>query len=112
MNNDNLVYDENDFWSKLKKYAIKIGKELLEKALCLYYVAQEPHVPMTVKTIIYSALAYLVLPIDLVSDIIPGVGYSDDLVVISTALISAMQYVTPEIEEKAQKKLADLFGSV
>lgn len=67
---------------------------------------------MTVKTIIYSALAYLVLPIDLVSDIIPGVGYSDDLVVISTALISAMQYVTPEIEEKAQKKLADLFGSV
>ncbi len=101
---DNL-YSENAFWGKLKKYAVKLGKELMEKALWLYYVVQDPDVPMRVKTKIYSALGYLILPMDAIPDTIPVVGYSDDLGVLTVAVASVIMYITPDIKRKTQERL-------
>ena len=75
---DDQGYSEDNFWKKLKNYAIDAGREVVEKALTLYYAAQSPETPPTAKTVIYAALTYFILPIDLISDFLPGVGYVDD----------------------------------
>ncbi len=99
------LYSENAFWGKLKKYAGKLGKEIMEKALWLYYVAQDPAVPLMVKATIYSALGYFILPVDAIPDTIPVVGYSDDLGVLTVAVASVIMYITPEIKRRTQERL-------
>ena len=74
----NNKFNENSFWAKLAAVAKSVGREVIEKALWLYYAAQRPDVPLWAKTTIYSALAYFILPIDLIPDFLPG-GYVDDL---------------------------------
>lgn len=54
-------YNEDGFWEKIKNFAKDAGKEVIEKALQLYYVLDKKDVPMAIKTIIWGALAYLFL---------------------------------------------------
>jgi uncharacterized membrane protein YkvA (DUF1232 family) len=55
------------------------GREVIEKALWLYYAAQQPNTPLWAKTAIYGALGYFISPIDAIPDITPVIGYADDL---------------------------------
>lgn len=102
-------YSEEGFWNKLKKYAIKAGKEVIEKALWLYYAAQNPATPAWAKTTIYGALGYFILPIDIIPDFLPG-GYVDDLGVMVAAIAAVSSYIDDEVKEKATQKLTSWFG--
>ena len=103
-------YSENNFWRKLKRFALKAGKEIVEKTLILFYTMQEPQVPLWAKTVVVSALGYFICPFDAIPDFIPIVGYSDDLAVLGAALVTISQYITPEIKEKAQNIVHKWFG--
>ena len=107
---DDQSYSEDNFWKKLKNYAIDAGREVVETALKLYYAAQSPETPMSAKTGIYAALTYFILPIDLISDFLPGVGYVDDLSLLASTVAAVTAYITPEVEEKARRKAAEWFG--
>lgn len=107
---DDQGYSEENFWEKLKNYAIDAGRDVVETALKLYYAAQSPEMPMPMKTAIYAALTYFILPIDLISDFLPGVGYVDDLSLLTAALATVTSYITPEIGEKVRRKVAERFG--
>ena len=48
-------YSDSSFWDKVKKFALTAGKEVIEKALWLYYAAQRPETPKWAKTAIYGA---------------------------------------------------------
>lgn len=102
-------FSEEGFWGKIKKYAKKAGREVIEKALWLYYAAQDPGTPLWAKTTIYGALAYFISPIDAIPDIIPVVGYTDDLSVLVGAIAAVSIYITTEVKDKAAKKLSDWF---
>ena len=65
------TYNENSFWNKIKTVFKSAGREVIEKALWLYYAAQDPKVPLAAKTTIYTALAYFILPVDLIPDFLP-----------------------------------------
>jgi len=111
-NNDefNSSYSESSFWQKLAKYAKAAGYELVEKALWLYYAAQDPDTPLKAKAIIYSALGYFILPLDVVPDITPVIGYSDDLAVLATALATVAIHINANVKAQADQKLKDWFG--
>lgn len=102
-------YSDSSFWGKVKKFAKAAGKEVIEKALFLYYAAQESDTPVWAKTIIYSALAYFISPIDAIPDITPVVGYSDDLGALVSALATVSIYVTEDVKNKARQKLSEWF---
>ena len=68
-------HSDSGCWEKLKKYAKKAGRGVIEKALWLYYAAQEPATPIWARTAIYGALAYFLSPIDAIPDVSPIVGY-------------------------------------
>ena len=67
-------------------------------------------VPITVKATIAGTLGYLILPMDLVSDFIPVVGYADDTTALVTVVRKCKEYITPEIENQATAKLDELLG--
>jgi len=103
-------YDENDFWSKIKKFAIKAGGKVIYAALKLYYALQSPNTPKWAKSIILGALGYFILPVDLVPDLVPVAGFTDDLAVLMAALATVAINITPEIKSQARLKLHDWFG--
>ena len=103
-------YSEQGFWDKVQGYAAKAGVPLIYKALQLYYVAQSPECPKKVKAAIYSALGYFILPLDVIPDVTPVVGFSDDLAAVAMALTLAQVYITPEIEAQAKERVVKLFG--
>lgn len=103
-------YSESSFWQKIKKVAKKLGGEVIYKSLLLYYAAERKDLPLWTKTTILGALGYLITLIDFIPDLTPFLGYSDDLAIISAALVTIMAYVDDEVKEKAGKKYHDLMG--
>lgn len=79
-------YSENSFLNKINFYYKEIGSNLLFKALILFFVAKDKSTPIWTKSIIYGALGYLILPTDLIPDIAPIFGFSDDFSAIVTAI--------------------------
>ena len=59
-------------------------------------MAADPGVPRGVRWRLWALLAYLVLPVDLVPDFVPVVGYADDAVVVALALRSVVRSAGPE----------------
>ena len=110
MSDINNEYSETGFWEKLKNYALAAGSELVEKALWLYYAAQRPETPAWAKTVIFGALAYFISPIDAIPDVIPVVGYADDLGAIAAAIGMVSLYITEEVKVQASQKMKDWFG--
>lgn len=103
-------FDQATFFDKLKAVLKKIGLETAEKALWLFYSAQSPNTPSWAKTTIYGALAYFVLPIDAIPDILPGVGFTDDAGVLLAAVTVVAVYIDDEVRQKASKKMKEWFG--
>lgn len=104
-------FSENAFWSKLGKAAGRMGCKLTYYALVLFYTMLDPATPRQAKLVILGALGYLVLPVDLIPDFIPG-GHVDDLGVITAALWQIIKSVTPQVKAKAAGKLASWFPGV
>lgn len=105
-------YTDASFWLKLGSYAKKAGLAVVERALYLYYAAQRPETPAWAKTIIYGALAYFIMPIDVIPDFIPFAGYSDDLGALAGALGLVSLYINDEVKQRARQTLARWFGPV
>lgn len=105
-----LAFSEENFWIKLKKFALTAGREVVEKALTLYYTAQNPNVPAWAKTVVVGALTYFISPVDAIPDILVGVGFTDDLGVLLAAIATVSIYINAETKEQAQQKLTDWFG--
>ena len=103
-------YSEDGLWSKIKGNVKKVGANLIYEVLQLFYVAQNPNVPMRIRAAIVAPLGYFISPVDLIPDLTPVVGYSDDAAVIAFAIAFAHAYITDEIRQKAQDKLDAFFG--
>jgi uncharacterized membrane protein YkvA (DUF1232 family) len=103
-------FDEESFWGKLTDVAKAAGRELVEKALWLFYASQSPSLPAWAKTTIYGALAYLVLPIDMIPDFLPAVGFTDDAGVLAGALAMVAMHIDRDVKAKASEKLKTWFG--
>jgi uncharacterized membrane protein YkvA (DUF1232 family) len=104
-------YSDSSFWLKLKQFAKKAGIKVVYTGLLLYYVLQSPNVPIKAKAIIVGALGYFISPIDLIPDILLGVGYTDDFSVLVGALVSVAMYVDKDVKHKAHTKIIEWFGT-
>ena len=103
-------FNEPGLWNKLKKVAKKAGIKVVYSALVLYYVTRDERVPTVEKMKIYGALGYFILPVDLIPDGILALGFTDDLAALAWAIYSVSQYITPDIEKRAEEKLREWFG--
>lgn len=97
-------YNEDGFWKKVRRIAVQVGAKVLYPALQLYYLLQSKEVPVKAKTFIIGALGYLILPVDLVPDFIPAMGFTDDLTALLLALRAVNTHLTPEINARAKEQ--------
>ena len=103
-------YSKEQFWEKVQRFAKVAGKRVVETALQLYYAAESPATPVRAKSVIYGALAYFIIPIDIIPDLLPGVGYTDDLTVLLAAIGVVAAHITPQIRQRARTKANDWFS--
>lgn len=103
-------YSERGLMNKLSAVAKKAGIKAVYAVLLLYYALQSPQTSTKDKSIIYGALGYFILSLDLVPDFIPLAGFGDDLGALVWAISRVVANITDEVRQQARTKLHDWFG--
>lgn len=103
-------FNEKKLFKKLKSISGTLSSNMLYYILVLYYLVSEKSVPLKTRIIFIAALGYFILPTDLIADVIPGFGFTDDAAFIVYAANQAVNYITPEVKAKALKALEKLIG--
>jgi uncharacterized membrane protein YkvA (DUF1232 family) len=91
------------FWDKLRASLGRVP--FLENALAAWYCAIDPTTPPRVRAILLGALAYFILPFDLVPDWLAVVGFTDDAAVLALALQAVRAHMRPDHFERARATL-------
>jgi uncharacterized membrane protein YkvA (DUF1232 family) len=89
---------ERKFWDKLRKYIRQVP--FVDDLIAAYYCAIDPATPLHVKAVLFGALAYFILPIDLVPDFIAWIGFTDDAAV----LYAALRTIAPHIKDSHRRQ--------
>jgi len=89
----------------LAKLLRRAGRTIARPALECFEMLIDGKTPHQSRLTVLAALTYLVLPLDLIPDFIPAAGFSDDLVAITALLGLCTRHLTPEIRERAQRRL-------
>ena len=103
-------FSDGAFWVKVRKYAKKAGLKVAYLAVLLYYVLKNPDTPNRDKAVIVGALGYFILPVDLMPDLIPGLGLADDFSALVLAFRAVSVNVNPVVREQTKVKLREWFG--
>jgi uncharacterized membrane protein YkvA (DUF1232 family) len=85
---------ERDFWASLKRVLRRVP--FIDDLLAVYFCAMDPATPARVKAVLLGALAYFVMPVDLIPDFVALLGYGDDAAV----LYAAIRTVGPHIRDR------------
>lgn len=105
-------YSDNRFWKKIERVAKKVGATVLLPVFTLYYMLQDDKVSLQHKAYIVGALGYFILPIDLIPDgILPIIGFTDDIAVMTLILKLVDTSVTPEIKARANDRVSEIMGT-
>ena len=94
------------FWKKIVRTLAVVP--FADRAVAAWYCARDPATPLRVKGILLAALAYFVLPLDLVPDFVAGLGFTDDLTVIVTAVGLVRQHITASHKAAARATIERL----
>ena len=102
-------YSEDGLWDKARKFSRQIGREVLEKALVLYYTGIDEKTPKWAKTVLFTALGYLILPLDTIPDLTPGLGFADDTAALLAAAASVASCISEKHRQRAKQKIKTWF---
>ena len=92
------------FWPKLRRVVADLP--FAEDLVAAYYCAFDRHTPRHVQAALIAALAYFVLPFDVIPDMIPVLGFTDDAAVLATAMRLVASHISPAHREAARRVLA------
>ena len=91
------------FWGKLRRFAASLP--FAEDLLSAYYCAFDRETPGHVRVALLGALAYFVLPLDALPDMLPLLGFTDDAAVLATTIKLVSDAIMPEHREAARRAL-------
>ena len=94
------------FWPKIRKLAPRIP--FAGDAVALWFCARDTATPAGTKAMLMAALAYFVVPTDVLPDWFVGLGFTDDAAVIAAAIGIAGRAIKPAHREAAKALLARL----
>lgn len=100
------IFNYSLIGEKVCEYAKHVGRASVRPVLLMYYVMKSPDTPMSDKILIYSAIAYIILPIDLISaKRLPIIGWIDEIVSLTVAYQKVSRRITPEMKQEADALL-------
>lgn len=93
------------FWPTFRKAVrqIPFGRDVV----AAFYCATDSKTPTRVRGTLLAALAYFVMPIDMIPDFFAVVGFSDDIAVLTTALAMIRGHMTDQHYQAADAALAE-----
>ncbi len=91
------------FWKKL----VRVGAHIpfAEEAASAYFCATDRKTPMRVRATLFAALAYFVMPADIVPDFLAVIGFTDDATVLLMALSIVQTHIKPRHTRAARNAL-------
>ena len=97
-------------WDRISNYARRAGRISTRPILLLYYVMMSDGTPKNDKLLIFSTLAYIILPIDILNaKRLPIIGWIDEMASLSVIYQKVRKNITPEIEAKVDAVLDSWF---
>ncbi len=91
------------FWKKLRRVGARIP--FAEEAASAYFCATDRRTPMRVRATLLAALAYFIMPADLVPDFLAVIGFTDDATVLLAALSIVQAHIKPQHGKAARQAL-------
>ena len=104
-------YSEEKFWSKVTTVAKKAGIKVIYMALLLYYALDSTSLSVKDRALIIGALGYFILPLDLVSDLMPAIGFLDDAAILLAIVKLLIVGIDNKVVALAKGKLSQWFGN-
>ncbi len=99
-----LVRDEQTvnrgFWRKARRTLGRVP--FTEDAVAAFYCATDSATPLPIRATLFGALAYFVVPLDVIPDMVLGLGFTDDAAVLLAAFTAARMHITDAHREKAR----------
>jgi uncharacterized membrane protein YkvA (DUF1232 family) len=97
--------DEESVLRNSWRKARSLGRQLpfAEDVIAAYFCVMDAGTPRQVKLILLAALAYFVMPFDLIPDFLPIIGFTDDAAVMGAALAAVASSITDEHRRKARE---------
>jgi uncharacterized membrane protein YkvA (DUF1232 family) len=92
-----------DFWGKLKRVAGNVP--FVDDLVAAYFCAMDPATPMRVRGMLLAALAYFIMPIDVIPDIVVGLGFADDMALLTAVVGLVSANITPVHRAAAARAL-------
>lgn len=85
---------------KLKFWALLLKRDVI----ALYLAGRDPRVPWSARLLALAAAAYALSPIDLIPDVIPVIGYLDDLLIVPLLILLAIKLIPAELMTELRDK--------
>jgi uncharacterized membrane protein YkvA (DUF1232 family) len=94
------------FWHTAKRAARQVP--FMDEVVAAYYCALDNRTPLRARGTLLAALAYFILPADTIPDFLLGLGFTDDIAVLTAAIAAVKAHVTPAHRLAARRALAEL----
>lgn len=78
----------------------------LRPLFALYFAAMDPNTPAWAKALIIGVIGYVILPVDLIPDMIPVAGFADDAIAVTFMIGQAANIITQEHFQKADEAIS------
>jgi uncharacterized membrane protein YkvA (DUF1232 family) len=98
-----------EFLPKLRRTLARVP--FAEDLLAAYYAVLDRNTPTAVRATLLGALAYFVVPVDVVPDLLVGLGFTDDAAILFAALRMVAGAIKEEHREAARRWLRHEAGS-
>ena len=93
------------FWRTVKKAARQVP--FMEDVVAAYYCELDARTPLRAKGILFAALAYFVMPADTIPDVMFGLGFTDDVAVLTAAIAAIRAHLTLAHRAAARRAMAE-----
>ena len=79
-------------------------RQLKKETYAIYIACKDPRVPWYARVFAGFVVAYALSPIDLIPDVIPILGYLDDLILVPLGIILVLKMIPPAVLAECREK--------
>ena len=91
-----------DWWKRLRDWARLMKRDVV----ALWLAARDPRTPVLAKAVAAAVAAYALSPIDLIPDLVPLLGYLDDVIIVPLGIFLAVRLIPPGLMEEFRQAAA------
>jgi len=86
-------------------HIIRSVRVTLKVQLDLYTgLYRDPRTPRPARWLLWAAIGYLALPIDIIPDFIPVLGHVDDVVIVPLLIVAAVRLIPHDLLEEHRRR--------